>query len=249
MLHPNTRIVTCGGAKLEDTMSMPLHRAIVRMAGMKRPRALLIPTASGDVPEAREQFEDVYGERLGCVTDTLHLKQTRPSQKAIRDAIDRADIIYVGGGNTLMMMRRWRALGVDRHLLRAHQRGAVLAGSSAGAICWYEYGHSDSMWYYHPDDWDYIRVRCLGIIPATACPHVHSEDRMEHFQAMIAKHGGLGLAIDDHCAIAYQGDSYKLLPATPESGAYRVYKREGVVVTEPVPCRKHYAPLAELIER
>jgi dipeptidase E len=57
----------------------------------------------------------------------------------------------VGGGNTLKMMRRWRKLGVDQFLERAYHKGAVLSGISAGAICWFVYGHSDSQQFYHPD--------------------------------------------------------------------------------------------------
>ena len=95
----------------------------------------------------------------------LYLLREKYTKKQLETLISEANIIYVGGGNTLMMMRKWRQLGVDKMLKKAWQKGTVMCGLSAGSICWFESGHSDSMWYYDKKNWDYIRVRCLNFIP------------------------------------------------------------------------------------
>ena len=143
-------------------------------------------------------------------------------------------------------MRRWRRLGVDRMLVDAHRRGTVLAGLSAGAVCWFRFGHSDSMSFYHPERWDYIRVRCLGLIPGTCCPHYDGEHRDASFRSMIGRTGGVGIALDDGCALEVVDGAYRILTSRPEAGAYRVTRHRGRVEQEPIPQRADDAPLADL---
>ena len=164
-------IVAIGGGAIRTLATEPLDREIVLLSGKSRPHALLVPTASSDDTDYAVVFDRVYRSRLGCTTDVLYLLGSTPDPRVVREKIDRADIIYVGGGNTLMMMRRWRHLGVDTLLRAAFERGAVVCGVSAGAICWFERGHSDSMAFYNADDWKYIAVTGLGLVKGIACPH------------------------------------------------------------------------------
>jgi dipeptidase E len=78
----------------------------------------------------------------------------------------------VGGGNTLQMMRVWRHQGVDKLLTSAYENGTVLSGISAGAICWFDSGHSHSISFYNPQEWDYI-----GLHKSETLPAHDSEDR------------------------------------------------------------------------
>ena len=135
--------------------------------------------------------------------------------------------MYVGGGNTLMMMKRWRRLGVDTVLEEAYRRGIVLSGLSAGCICWFSWGHSDSMSFYDPEGWSYIRVRGMGlVVRALACPHYDSAtagiERRDDFQQMMRKHSGMGLAIDDHCALEIVNDTYRVITSREGAGAYKL---------------------------
>ncbi len=118
-----------------------------------------------------------FGDFLKCKTDVLFLMKEKPSREQIRSKISGADIIYVGGGNTLQMMRIWRRLGVDKLLIAAYKKGTVLAGVSAGSICWFDSGHSDSMSFYNPHKWKYINVKGLGLIPGIHCPHYNGRTR------------------------------------------------------------------------
>lgn len=142
------KIVAIGGGKLALRETLAIDRAIVRFTEKSRPRALFIPTASGDSPEYCEIFQSVYGRGLKCSVDVLTLLGSPPAHATMARMIRQADLIYVGGGNTLKMMRRWRRLGVDDLLRKAWRRGCVLSGISAGANCWFEAGSSDSMKFY-----------------------------------------------------------------------------------------------------
>lgn len=175
-----TPIIAIGGYKTdwseEGCFDTPLEidQGIVKLTGKKKPKVLFIPTASSDSVGYTRAFTQVYGEKLGCPVDVLRLITEKPSHKEIAERIRWADVIYVGGGNTLMMMNKWRRLGVDKLLIEAHQRGTVLAGVSAGAICWYEWGVSDSRQFYDKTSHEYIRVRGLGLLKGLCCPHFGS---------------------------------------------------------------------------
>jgi dipeptidase E len=240
------RIVAIGGGDLGEGETLPIDRRIVELTGASRPNALFIPTASSDSRDYAATFTRVYGEQLGCNVDVLYLLNDPPSHASLTERIGHADLIYVGGGNTLKLMRRWRRLGVDKLLIEAAARGTVLCGLSAGELCWFQYGHSDSMSFYHPDDWDYIRVKCLGLLPFTACPHYDGEGRHTTFQAMIAREGGTGIALDDCAAVEVEGDRYRIITSRDGAGAYRVERVRGQAVQTPIPAQSEFQPLQDL---
>ncbi len=245
-------IVGIGGGLMAELENLPIDRAIVDLTGRQRPRALFVPTASGDSPERWQVFQDVYGARIGCQTDVLWLLDRRPSRDELEAAVLSADVVYVGGGNTLKMMRRWRLLGVDDVLREAHRRGVVLAGQSAGMLCWFAWGHSDSQYYYSPDDWDYLRVRGMGLVDAIGCPHFNSETagvpRADSFKRMVAKHPEPAIAVDNHCAIEFTNGGYRLHTARDGVGAYQLYKRRDGLVVEPLPHAAALTPTATLFD-
>src|SRR3989338_8931348 len=106
------KVVTIGGGSLEKTHTLAIDREIVCLTGKKHPRALFIPTASSDDCGYWKIFQKIYGKKLGCKADVLFLLRETPAFQEIRSKILSADLIYVGGGNRLKMMRRWRYLGV-----------------------------------------------------------------------------------------------------------------------------------------
>ena len=243
-------IVAIGGGAIRTLATEPLDREIVLLTGKSRPHALLIPTASGDDTDYAPAFDRVYGRRLGCTTDVLYLLGSTPDPTMVRDKIDRADIIYVGGGNTLMMMRRWRRLGVDALLRAAFARGAVMCGVSAGAICWFDRGHSDSMAFYNADDWNYIAVTGLGLVKGIACPHYNSHTngvpRRDDFQHMLKRLRRPGLAIDNNCALAFTDDGFRVLSTRRRANAYALSFERGEVTQRKLPKSTQYTPIESL---
>ena len=230
-------IVAIGGGEIRTRATLPIDREIIRLSNKKNPRLLFIPTASSDSEIYWKRVQEHFGGFLKCKTDVLLLIKEKPSGEQIRNKISSADIIYVGGGNTLQMMRIWRRLGVGKLLIAAYERGTVLAGISAGSICWFDSGHSDSMSFYDPRKWKYINVKGLGIIRGINCPHYNGGTRRiprrKSFQALIRKTGGIGIAIDNHCAIEFRdGRVFKVLESKSRAKAYRVFKRRQDVVEE-----------------
>jgi dipeptidase E len=254
MKHIRRAVVAIGGGNIRTRGTAPIDREIIRLSNKKNPRLLFIPTASSDSEIYWEHIQKYFGKFLKCKTDVLFLIKERPSQKQIRRKILWADIIYVGGGNTLLMMRLWRRLGVDKLLTSAYENGTVLSGISAGSICWFDSGHSDSMSFYNPQRWKYINVKGLGLIHGIHCPHYNSMTlgvpRRKHFRSMIEKTGGIGIAIENNCAIEFIDDRlYKVITAKSYAGAYRVYKQGREVVAERIPQQNQLALIESLRHR
>ncbi len=247
-------IVAIGGGEIRTRGTVAIDREIIRLSNKKSPKLLFIPTASSDSEIYWQAVQEYFGKFLKCRTDVLFLIKERPSKEQIRRKISTADIIYVGGGNTLMMMRLWRRLGVDKLLVSAYENGTVLSGTSAGSICWFDSGHSDSMSFYNPRKWNYINVRGLGLISGIHCPHYNGMTRgvprRNNFRAMIRKTGGIGIAIENNCAIEFiDGRFYKVIRSKSYSRAYRVYKSGGDVVAKQIRQQKQLAPVESLRRR
>lgn len=190
-----------GGQKLWPVDTDPVDRLIAAASPKKNPKILLLstPTEDGnkDVDLMYEAFVKRFGNH-GCRPSILKLIQARPAPSEIEEAIGSADIIYVSGGNTFRAMKRWRSLGVDRLLFKAYQSGTPMSGLSAGSICWFAYGCSNSFYTDKP-----FRVRGLGWIEALMCPHYDSEPfRQEPFRRMLKRTPRLaGIALGEYAAL------------------------------------------------
>jgi dipeptidase E len=247
-------IVAIGGGEIRTRGTAAIDREIIRLSNSKHPNVLFIPTASSDSEPYWKHFSEYYDKFLKCKTDVLYLVNQRPSAQQIERKILSADIVYVGGGNTLFMMRVWRRLGVDQVLKAAYQDGIVLAGISAGAICWFDSGHSDSMSFYNPRDWNYINVKGLGFIHAVHCPHYNGMTRgvprRKDFREMIRRVGGIGIALENNCALELiDGRFYRVITSKSYARAYRVHKSGGDVIAEQIPRERQLAPLESLTSR
>lgn len=199
-------------------------------------------------------MQEYFGGFLKCKTDVLFLMSERVSKETIDRKIRWADIIYVGGGNTLQMMRVWRRLGVDKSLKSAYENGTLLSGISAGSICWFDSGHSDSMSFSNPRNWNYINVRGLGLIRGIHCPHYNSRTRgvprRKDFRDMIRRTGGIGIAIENNCAIEFiDRRFYRVITSKDSARAYRVYKTGGQILTEQIRREEQLAPIELLYRR
>lgn len=247
------KIITIGGGSLDTKSTKAIDLEIIRLTGKKHPRFLFIPTASTDSVDYWNRMNNMYKNDLGCKTDVLNLITQKYSHKEIQNKIFSSDIVYVGGGNTLKMMRRWRTLGVDELLKSAWQKGIVLCGASAGAICWYDSGHSNSISYYNPKKWDYINVKGLGFIKGIFCPHYDSATlgvkRKKRFQNMIQKMGGLGIAVEDNCAMEFIDNKFRVINSKPNAKAFKVYKHNGRIVEKEIEKIKTLTPLESLYQK
>ena len=212
-----------------------INREIVSLSGKRRPVCLFIPTASMDDPGYCARVERQYREVLGCRFRTLLLYRDRPPARTIRETILTSDIIYVGGGNTLRMMKLWRKLGIDNYLDQARRRGSVLCGSSAGALCWFREGNSDSRKFSDESDRTLIKVKGLDFIDALVCPHYDVErHRQPALRNMMKKTAGVAIALDNCAAMEIVDDDYRILTSAKRKHAYQVYWHKNRYVREPL---------------
>lgn len=238
-----------GGGEIRTLETYAIDSRIVGLAGKENPTALFIPTASGDSEGYWKAFQTVYGDKLGCLTQALFLMRDPPSPAVIRDMILNADLIYVGGGNTLRLMRAWRRHGIDTLLKRAAARDVVLSGVSAGAMCWFKYGNRLPPSVDEGDVGAYVRLRGLGLVDGLLCPHYNSEPRRRSLATIVSKYGGMGLGVDDNAAIEIAGGTYRVLSSTEGAGVHRVFRQRDRVTTEVVGPTEDYQPIGRLLER
>jgi dipeptidase E len=160
---------------------------------------LFVPTASGDAAHFLARFQAAFAQRA-CEANHLALFDRRV--RDLRSFVLGHDLIYVGGGNTANLLAIWRVHGLDVILREAWQNGTVLCGVSAGAICWFESGVTDSFG---------VELQPLhgglGFLPGSFCPHYDGEaQRRPAFQRLVAS-GELpeGYAADDGVGILFEG--------------------------------------------
>ena len=216
-------IVAIGGGELRLNETFAIDKYIVNLSGKKTPKALSILTASGEPEGYIETFNRVYGVELGCETDTLKILTEAVSDAIIRDKILCADIIYVGGGNTAKMITAWTSRNIGKYLTEAYNNGTILSGLSAGSICWFEHGHSDS---FLDETGEHCIINGLGFIPGLHCPHYNDRPNFDEFMKTQSKPA---LAIEDNCAIVFQNDCYKIIKANELSNAYLLENQNGAV--------------------
>jgi len=149
----------------------------------------------------------------------LYLSNTKVNTEEVNQKIENADIIYVGRGNTQYMMKVWQEYGVDKALIRAYKSGKVLSGLSAGSICWFISGHSDSEFIEDIENPNPIWVKGLGIIPYLHCPHYDEPDRVG-FDEFYAGQLTDAIAIENQVAIAWDNYEMKVIKSNPEKNAY-----------------------------
>lgn len=211
------RIVAIAGGDLTSTAK--LNQYAVSLCRKENANVLFVGTASDDAPPYIANFTKAY-TKLGCNVKTLSLVTESYTDADIDDLLVWADIIYVGGGDTVAMMKVWKQHGFDKKLLEVYKKdSAVLTGISAGAICWFNCGHSDSESFYK-DDWQYVWADgMLNIFPAAFCPHYNEEGR-DSFDKMLKDKNMVGLAMENDTAFVVNGYEQYHIRCNADAKAY-----------------------------
>jgi dipeptidase E len=207
-------IVGLGGGGDTAAQTALLHDYVLGLTGEDRPRLLWVPTASADNTEYTVWFYESFSRQ--AEVSTLMTFPWPPEN--LREVVLEQDAICVSGGNTANMLAIWRVHGIDTLMREAWEKGIVLWGASAGMICWFEMGVTDS---FGPQ---LEGLDCLGFLPGSACPHYDGEERRRpRYQELVA--GGLpaGIAADDGVALHYVGtEVQEIVTCRPGTAAYRV---------------------------
>jgi peptidase E len=231
-------IVALGGGGFSMEPENPqLDDYVLSLARRRRPRVCFVPTASADSPTYIAKFYRAFASRCEATDLTLWdppaLPRNPPTTADLPAFVARQDVFYVGGGNTAHLLAMWRTHGLDRLLRRAWRAGAVLAGISAGMLCWFEDGLTDSFG-------GLKRLNDgLGMIRGSACPHYDGEPgRRAAYRQMIARGAPAGYAADDGVALHFVGRRlHAIVSSRPGASACRVAWRRGAVVETPLAAR------------
>jgi dipeptidase E len=216
------RIVALGGASLlASSADGPLHQYLLDLTGRERPRICLLPTAGGDSPDEIASFYAFFARRA----EASHLGLVQRQVDDIEAYLLAQDVIYVSGGNTANLLAVWRVHGVDVALKRAWESGVILAGPSAGAMCWFESGLTDS---FGPDLTPLKDG--LRFLKGSFCPHYDSESLRRPRYLEVVGSGALpdGYAVDDGVGLLFAGrDVAEAVAVLPETRAFHVERRRG----------------------
>ncbi len=204
---PERTIVAIGG------FADPLLDYLVGLAVGRR--VLYVPTAGMENTDFTVSWYAVMAEH-GASMSHLHFNPWPPAD--LRERVLAHDVVLVAGGNTANMLAVWRVHGFDTVLREAWESGVVLAGWSAGAICWFEAGVTDS---FGPH---LTGLDCLGFLPGSACPHYDGEELRKPRYAELVRDGlPPGLGIDDGVGVRFDGtDLAEVVSARAGATAYRV---------------------------
>jgi dipeptidase E len=215
MLQVNQQILGLGGGGETPEQTRALLAHAVSLTGKERPRIMHVPTAAGDADPAVVAFY----ERCAGLGELSHLKFHPWPPAGLRELTLSRDAIFVGGGNTANMLAVWRVHGFDAVLREAWESGVVLFGWSAGMICWFEAGVTDS---FRPE-LDGMRDG-LGLLAGSACPHYDGEERRRpRYRELVASGFPAGVAADDGVGLHFVGtELHEVVTCRPGAAAYRV---------------------------
>ena len=198
-------LVTIGGGDLRSGDTYEIDREIVRLSGTLngvRKYAFFWPTASHDSKPYFNTLRKMYTSRLGCKSDVALITTGEMDVDKIRAKIDKADIIYLGGGDTAYMMEQFGRYGIVDMLRDAYDRGCVICGLSAGAICWYEHMQSDRDKMNLSKDAPYVVLDGYGWVEGICYPHFDDLSRRRGYED-IHRDYERNIAIEGRSAVVY----------------------------------------------
>lgn len=217
-----------GGGGFSDAGEVTaLESYALDLTGKEKPQVCFVATASGDAEGYIWKFYDSF-QHSGCETTHLDLFN-RGEDAQIEETILSSDVILVGGGNTANLLAIWNLHGVTPLLKQAYQRGTVMAGVSAGGLCWFQSGLSDS---FGPS----LRfvTNGIGLLPGAFCPHLDTEEsRRGRYLEELLKHRLDGYGAEDDAAIHFADEALHQVIAFPGKNAYR-FRIEGDAIHEEI---------------
>lgn len=220
--HTRRKILIAGGG-----FQTAFIRYMATLTGKTRPRICYLPTAVGDRPEAKLNFYswcaslNVEPFVQDCFIESL--TQTSGWDEVLLSM----DAILVSGGNTLNQQAIWKAQGIDLVLRQAWERGIVLGGASAGSLCWFEEGTTDS----RPKALSV--VHCLGFLKGSHSPHYDAEPGRRPLYHQLIGSGTLkpGYACDNDAGIYFENEEVRRVVCTRDGArVYYVSVVDGTVV-------------------
>jgi len=208
-------IIAIGGggfsAKAGDAL---FERYLVKQVAKQNPKICFLPQASNENRDYILRFFQIFAS-IGAQPSWVSLfGRVEPTWQ---EHLLQQDIVFVGGGNTRSMLALWKEWRVDVVLRQAYEQGVVLAGSSAGAICWFQQGITDSVW-------PLGVLPCLGMLPGSCCPHYDDESERRPTYERLSREGKVdaGIALESDVAAHYVNEKLQYIIAKERKKAYHI---------------------------
>ena len=221
-------IVAIGGGGFgRTTKDLRIEEYILNLSKKEKPNICFIPTATGDNDSYKVNYYDVFTKFNCNPTHIDFFKRTIDLSSHIPDQ----DIIFVGGGNTKSMLAVWKDWGLDVLLRDAYESGTVMSGVSAGAICWFEKGITDS-W-----EGDLRVLECLGFLKGVCCPHYDGESKRRPAVESFIRNQEINrsICIEDGAAVHYENNNLKsAISFYPNKNAYDVSIKDNKLKETPL---------------
>jgi aminopeptidase N len=224
-MHSKNIVAIGGGGFGRYLGSLEIEKYIISLINKKRPKICFIPTASGDSSLYKLNFYRAFS-KLDCITSHIDFFSRTEN---LEDKVLNQDIIYVGGGNTKSMLAVWKEWNLDEILRNAYEKGIVLSGVSAGAICWFEKGITDSY------AEELAIIDCLGIVEGIACPHFDEEKEREPYVNDVINREIINycICIEGNCALHIKNNiEYSSIDFGNNRNSFRVYKENNTLKKE-----------------
>lgn len=204
------RIIAFGGGDMQAKTTLEIDKTVAEIAkthaGEKRAYGLYLGTASHDFMPAFNTFRKIYTSVFDIKADCVITEKSVMDEEKINAKFDKADFIFIGGGDTIYMLNRWRETGLLDKILSAYERGVTLVGRSAGAICWFNDMYTDS-YIMRGESGEYKFEKGLGVLQGLACPHYNL--RYEDFnKAFLNSYFTSAYAIEDNSAVVFENGKF-----------------------------------------
>jgi len=224
------RILVMGGHefdRLDGNEAIVEH--IISLTGKENPRICLLPTASGDPEDQISRFRRSFGSR-GCEVSDISLFRLGANPIDVSAHLMKQDAIYVGGGSLVNLVAVWRPHGIAELIEECLERGVMVVGQSAGAMCWFESGITSSSGRPEP-------ANGLGLLKGSLCVHYHRDpDRRARYLSAVGEEIVPGYGADDQTGLLFSdGELTEVFTAREGAGVWKVTPGESGGVEEMVP--------------
>ena len=225
------RIIAIGGGDMKEKTTLKIDEYIANLAklhaGDKRAYGLYIGTALHDFMPAFNTFRKTFTSIFDIKADCLLLETVETSNERIDEKFSKADFIYISGGDTMYMLKKWAERGIIEKLKTAYERGVLIAGRSAGAICWFENMYTDSE-ILNGNSTEYKMYNGIGLLKGTCCPHYNLREP-DFNKTVISSNIENAFAIEDNCALEFiNGEFSRSL--TSGGNAYHLSYENGDII-------------------
>ena len=230
------KIIAIGGGEIKNKTTLKIDEYIVNLAkqhaGDKRAVGLFIGTASHDSMPYFNSFRKTYTSVFDIKADVALTVYGEMDLAHIKEKFDKADMLYIGGGDTKFMLEHWKTSGIYDLVIDAYERGVIIAGLSAGAICWFKDMYSDYDLMRNQASGEYKILDGIGVIEGVCSPH-YNERILDYHDAFKNKGLTFGYGIENDCALEFTDG--KLTNVISSGGkAYIIKNENGDVVRKEI---------------